>query len=150
VFSEDALRQAAEFSYAREVRTRRGAQDLVYRRFALVVIELYCEAYPDKARTLEWLVKPRLRHTILSELGRVARPRTDDQGVLRWSEHDVSRLIHAALEVAEAKPSTKGGVAMIRRLRGARRSVPTVTAIAPSERGASAAGPSRQPRVGYG
>jgi hypothetical protein len=117
VFSEDTLRQAAEFSYARHVRSRRGAQDLVYRKFAVAAIELYCEAYPEKAATLGWLLEPRRRHALLSELGRVAQPKSDGQGVLRWSEPDVSRLIGAALEISEAKPSTKAGVAMIRDLR---------------------------------
>jgi hypothetical protein len=116
VFSGKTLEKAAEFSYAREVRTRRGAQDLVYRMFAVAVIELYCEAYSEKAATLGWLLEPR-RHALLSELGRVGQPKTDDQGELRWSESDVSRLIGVALRIAEAKPSTKVGVAMIRDLR---------------------------------
>ncbi len=121
VFSDDVLRQAAEFSYAREVRTRRGAQDLVYRRFAVVVIELYSEAYPEKAETLAWLLEPRLRHALLSELGRIAQPRSDEKGTLRWNEHDVSRLIRTALEIAEAQPSTKQGIVMIRERRRASR-----------------------------
>ena len=118
VFTETTLRQAAEFSYARRIRTPRGAQDLVYRRFAVVAIELYCEAYPEKAYPLEWLLRPRPRHSLLSELGRIAQPRSDQDGVLQWSARDVDRLIHAALEIAEAKPTTKLGVAMIRDLRG--------------------------------
>lgn len=85
--------------------------------FAIAAIELYCEAYPEKAATFDWLLRPRRRHALLSELGRVAQPKSDEQGVLRWSERDVSRLIHLALEIAEAKPSTKVGVAMIRDLR---------------------------------
>jgi hypothetical protein len=116
VFSEETLRQAAEFSYARRVQTRRGAQDLVYRKFAIAAIELYCEAYAENAATLDWLLKPR-RHALLSELGRVAQPKSDEQGELRWSEPDVSRLIGVALQIAEAKPSTKVGVTMIRELR---------------------------------
>jgi hypothetical protein len=84
--------------------------------FAVAVIELYCEAYSEKAATLGWLLEPR-RHALLSELGRVGQPKTDDQGELRWSESDVSRLIGVALRIAEAKPSTKVGVAMIRDLR---------------------------------
>lgn len=124
VFTEDVLRQASGFSYARRVRTRRGAQDLVYRKFAVVAIELYSEAYPEKAQTLAWLLRPRLRHTLLSELGRVARPWTDDQGVLRWTEGDVSTLIRAALMVAEARPSTKAGVAMLREFRRRSRTPP--------------------------
>lgn len=116
VFSEKTLDKAAEFSYAREVRTRRGAQDLVYRMFAVAVIELYCEAYSEKAPTLGWLLEPR-RHALLSELGRVGQPKTDEHGELRWSESDVSRLIGVALRIAEAKPSTKVGVATIRDLR---------------------------------
>jgi hypothetical protein len=85
--------------------------------FAVVAIELFCEAYPEKAAPLYWLLRPKRRHALLSELGRVAQPKSDEQGVLRWSERDVSRLIHAALEIAETKPSTKAGVAMIRDLR---------------------------------
>ena len=117
VFTDDALQQAAEFSYARSVRTRRGAQDLVYRKFAVAAIELYCEVFPNEATTLNWLLAPRLRHTLLSELGRVAQPRSDESGSLRWAERDVSRLIEVALEVAEAKPPTKVGVVMIRERR---------------------------------
>lgn len=119
VFSDEALRQASSFSYARRVRTRRGAQDLVYRMFAVAAVELFREAYPEKAAPLDWLLAPR-RHTLLSELGRVAEPRSDGHGGLRWTEQDVSRLIAAALEVAEAEPSTKDGVAMIRAFRARR------------------------------
>jgi hypothetical protein len=117
VFSDEALRQAGDFSYARRVRTRRGAQDLVYRKFAIATIELFREAYPKAAAPLDWLISPRRRHTLLSELGRVAQPKSDEQGVLLWSERDVSRLIHVAFQIAEAKPATKAGVAMIRHLR---------------------------------
>ncbi len=116
VFSEDALSRAAMYSYARRVRTRRGAQDLVYRMFAIAVLEHYCEAYPEKAATLGWLLRPR-RHALLTELGRVARPKSDSGGALRWSEDDVSRLVRAAHDLAEARPSTKAGVAMMRELR---------------------------------
>jgi hypothetical protein len=120
VFSDEALRQAASFSYARRVGTRRGAQDLVYRMFAIATIEQFREAYADQAAALDWLLEPR-RHTLLSELGRVAQPRSDEHGQLRWTERDVSRLIRAALQVAEAKPPTKEGVAMIRGYRLGRR-----------------------------
>ena len=89
----------------------------MYRRFAVVAIELYREAYPEQAAPLEWLLRPRPRHGLLSELGRVAHPRSDEAGVLQWSERDVSRLIHVALEIAETKPATKVGVATIRDLR---------------------------------
>jgi hypothetical protein len=84
--------------------------------FAIAVIEHYCEAFPEKSQTLGWLLEPR-RHSLLSELGRVAKPRTGNDGELRWSEDDVVRLIHTALEVAERRPTTKQGVAMIRGLR---------------------------------
>ena len=117
VFSDDALREAARFSYARRVRTRRGAQDLVYRKFAVAAIELYCEAHPEESESLRWLLTPDLRHSLLSELGRVGEPRSDESGTLEWSARDVNRLIHAALEISEVKPSTKVGVAMIRDLR---------------------------------
>jgi hypothetical protein len=84
--------------------------------FAIAVIEHYSEAFPENARTLGWLLEPR-RHSLLSELGRVARPRTGEDGELRWCEEDVVRLIGTALEVAERRPTTKHGVAMIRGVR---------------------------------
>jgi hypothetical protein len=84
--------------------------------FAVAAIELFQETHPEKATPLEWLLAPR-RHTLLSELGRVAEPRSDARGGLRWTEKDVSRLVRVAIEVAEAKPSTKDGVAMIRAFR---------------------------------
>ena len=114
VFSEESLRQAAGYSYARRIATRRGAQDLVYRMFAVAVLEHYCEAYPEKAETLGWLLWPKRRHTLLTELGRVARPHSDTNGNLGWSEEDVRRLMEAAFALAEAKPSTKRGVLMMR------------------------------------
>jgi hypothetical protein len=117
VFSEEALRHAANFSYARRVETRRGAQDLVYRMFAVAAIEHFSEAYPEKAEQLGWLLRPRRRHVLLSELGRVAQPWSDEHGVLHWNDRDVLRLIHAALEISERKPSTKVGVALIRDFR---------------------------------
>ena len=113
VFSDDALRRAAGFSYARQVRTRRGAQDLVYRMFAVAAIELFQEAYPEKAPALDWLLTPR-RHSLLSELGRVAQPRSDGKDGLLWGERDVSRLVSVAFEIAEARPSTKVGVERVR------------------------------------
>lgn len=85
--------------------------------FAIAVLEHYCEAYPEKEQTLSWLLRPRRRHALLTELGRVAQPRSDANGALRWGESDVIRLVTAALAVAEARPSTKAGVAMIRDLR---------------------------------
>ena len=85
--------------------------------FAIAVLEHFCEAYPEKDRTIAWLLRPKRRHTLLTELGRVAQPRSDAAGVLRWNETDVSRLIAAAVAVAEARPSTKTGVAMIRDIR---------------------------------
>ena len=121
VFSDEALRQAARFSYARRVNSRRGAQDLVYRKFAIATLELYCEAYPEKASSLKWLFEPNPRHSLLSELGRVGGPKSDAQGVLAWSTSDVKRLIEAALEIADQKPTTKLGVAMIRELRRSHR-----------------------------
>ena len=84
--------------------------------FAVAAIDLFREAHSEKAASLEWLLEPR-RHTLLSELGRIAEPRSDGCGALHWREQDVSRLIRAALEVAEAKPGTKEGVAMIRAFR---------------------------------
>jgi hypothetical protein len=89
----------------------------VYRKFAIVAIELYREAFPEKGSRLEWLLEPHPRHSLLSELGRVGEPTSDEQGVLRWNARDVNRLIHAALEIADAKPTTKLGIVMIRDLR---------------------------------
>lgn len=126
VFSDELLGQAAGYSYARRVQTRRGAQDLVYRMFAIAALEHFCEAYPEKEMTLAWLLTPKRRHTLLSELGRIAQPRSDAAGALSWRETDVTRLITAALTVAEARPSTKVGVAMIREIR--RRAASTVEA----------------------
>ena len=117
VFSDDELRGAAQFAYARRVRTRRGAQDLVYRKFALVAIELYRESHPDEATALDWLLHPTPRYSLLSELGRVGAPHSSRGGELEWNARDVNRLIEAALEIAAAKPRTKEGIAMIRDLR---------------------------------
>jgi hypothetical protein len=117
VFTEDVLRQAAGYSYARQVGTRRGAQDLVYRMFAVAVLEHYCEAFPETRETLAWLLAPRRRHTLLTELGRVARPRSGQSGELRWTEQDVSLLVRLALELADQRPSTKVGVALVRKRR---------------------------------
>jgi hypothetical protein len=99
------------------VRTRRGAQDLVYRKFALVAIELYRESHREAATALDWLVHPTPRYSLLSELGRIGGPRSGRQNELEWDARDVNRLIEAALEIANARPSTKTGIAMIRELR---------------------------------
>ncbi len=125
VFSDEALRQAARFSYARRVRTPRGAQDLVYRQFAIAALELFCESFPEKAAPLAWLLDPNPRHTLLSELGRVAQPRSNEQGDLEWSAGNVSQLVRAAFLIAEAKPSAKVGVAMLRDLRREHRAEPS-------------------------
>jgi hypothetical protein len=84
--------------------------------FAVAVIEHYCEAFPESAQSLEWLLRPR-RHSLLSELGRIAQPRSGQDGELRWSETDVALMIETALEIAETQPSTKVGVAIIRQKR---------------------------------
>jgi hypothetical protein len=94
--------------------------------FAIAVIEHYCEAFPENSQTLGWLLEPR-RHSLLSELGRVAKPRAGDDGELRWSDDDVVRLIRTALEVAERRPTTKQGVAMIRGLRTAGKRLPDLS-----------------------
>jgi hypothetical protein len=117
VFSDDELRRSAQFAYARRVRTRRGAQDLVYRKFALVAIELYRESHPEAATALDWLVHPTPRYSLLSELGRIGGPRSGRQDELEWDAQDVNALIEAAFEIARAKPRTKAGIAMIRKLR---------------------------------
>lgn len=117
VFSDEALRGAARYSYARRVRSRRGEQDLVYRQFAIAAIEVYSETFPERAAQLEWLLVPTPRHSLLTELGRVAKPRSGEQEALEWNAPDVSKLIRAAFMLAELKPSTKAGVALIRDLR---------------------------------
>jgi hypothetical protein len=85
--------------------------------FAIAVLEHYSAAYPEKAETLAWLLWPKRRHALLTELGRVVRPRSDVNGELQWGEDDVSRLVRAAFELSEAQPSTKAGVAMLREAR---------------------------------
>jgi len=120
-FSDAALARATSFSYARRIGSKRGAQDLVYRMFATAVIEHYSEAFPEKADALRWFLAPKRRHSLLTELGRIARPRSDGRGELTWNEEDVSRMIDAALELAETRPSTKSGVAKLRSIRVAQR-----------------------------
>jgi hypothetical protein len=121
-FSDDALARASSFSYARKVGSRRGAQDLVYRMFATAVIEHYCEAFPESAEPLSWFLAPKRRHTLLTELGRIARPRSDGNGGLSWEEADIATMIDAALELAETRPSTKSGIAALRSIRTRERS----------------------------
>jgi hypothetical protein len=84
--------------------------------FALAVLEHYCEAYPDDAEELSWLLQPRRRHTLLTELGRVARPRSDGRKLI-YEERNVSRMIEAAFALARAKPATKTGVMLLRSFR---------------------------------
>ena len=117
VFSDDELQRASRFAYAKRVRTRRGAQDLVYRKFAIAVIELYCEAHPEDAARLEWLLRPVPRYSLLSELGRIAGPRSGEEDELEWTAPAVNQLIQAAVGIACLKPPTKVGIAMIRDLR---------------------------------
>ena len=81
--------------------------------FAIAVVEHYCEAFPESAEPLQWLLEPR-RHSLLSELGRIARPRSDEHGELHWNDRDVALLVSTALEIAERRPSTKDGIALIR------------------------------------
>ena len=85
--------------------------------FAVAAIEYFCECCPEQAPQLNWLLTPRRRHVLLTELGRVAQPKSDEHGVLHWNDDDVVRLIHAALEISELKPTTKAGVTLIRDLR---------------------------------
>ena len=91
--------------------------------FAIVAIEHYCEAFPESAPSLQWLLKPR-RYSLLSELGRVAQPKSDENGELRWTERDVDLLVRTALDVAEKRPSTKDGIAMVRAIRQERKRLP--------------------------
>ena len=89
----------------------------MYRKFALATLELYRETHPESGATLDWLLTPTPRHSLLTELGRVARPWSDEAGVLHWTADEVVRLVDIAIAVAEWKPSTKEGVALIRTLR---------------------------------
>ena len=89
----------------------------MYRKFAVAAIELYREAHPEAGAELEWLLTPMPRYSLLSELGRIAEPRSGDEGSLQWNATDVNRLIQVALGIAETKPSTKTGIAMIRAFR---------------------------------
>ena len=89
----------------------------MYRKFALATLELYRETHPRRGAKLDWLLMPTPRHSLLTELGRVARPWSDEAGALRWTADEVERLVDVALAVAEAKPSTKAGVALIRTFR---------------------------------
>lgn len=89
----------------------------MYRMFAVAALEHYCEAFPEKAEALGWYLRPRRRHTLLTELGRIAGPRSTSSGSLGWSDRGVARLIEAALELAETRPSTKEGVRMLRAAR---------------------------------
>jgi hypothetical protein len=112
VFTAEALEQARRsgVAAARHVKTRRGAQDLVYRIRAVAVIERYREIYPEEATPLEWLFKPgdmrgeTWRHSLLTELGRARRP--------QW-------IIAIALRITQLKPPAKQGVRLIRRWRQA-------------------------------
>jgi hypothetical protein len=79
-------------------------------------LDHYCEAFSENARSLQWLLRPR-RHTLLSELGRIAQPRSGHNGELLWHEKDVALMVETALEIAEAQPSTRDGIAIIRQRR---------------------------------
>jgi hypothetical protein len=103
--------------------------------FAIAVLEHYCEAYAEKAEALAWLLWPKRRHALLTELGRVARPKSDASGNLQWSQEDVLRLMEAAFVLAEARPSTKRGVAMMREFRRRR----DLRSVAGNEEAADAA-----------
>jgi hypothetical protein len=85
--------------------------------FAIAVIEQYCEAFPEKAETLDWFLRPKRRFTLLTELGRVARPKSDANGALSWDPADVEQMIQAALEIAVVRPATKEGAAMLKAAR---------------------------------
>ena len=89
----------------------------MYRKFALVAIEHYREAFPVEGAELDWLLTPAPRYSLLSELGRIAEPKSGDENRLEWSAPGVNRLITVARQIARMKPSTKEGVAMIRELR---------------------------------
>jgi hypothetical protein len=113
-FDPATLSSAAGYSHVREVRTRRGEQDLVYRMFAIAVLEHYSAAFPEKGESLRWLLGPKRRHTLLTELGRFGKPLSDESGALVWQPERVSRLVAEACRIAELRPSTKAGVAMLR------------------------------------
>jgi hypothetical protein len=83
----------------------------------MAAIEHFRQARPDEGAPLEWLLSPAPRYSLLSELGRIAEPRSGAEDALEWSAPGVNRLIDAALEIAYVKPSTKDGVSMIRDIR---------------------------------
>jgi len=95
--------------------------------FAIAVLEHYSEAVPAKAELLGWLLRPRRRHTLLTELGRFGKPLSDKSGSLTWRPEDVSRLVAEACRIAELRPQTKAGVAMLRARRRRTVSVPSET-----------------------
>jgi hypothetical protein len=82
--------------------------------FAIAVLEHYSEAFPEKGEALKWLLAPKRRHTLLTELGRFGKPLSDESGALVWHPERVSRLVTEALRIAELRPTTKAGVAMLR------------------------------------
>jgi hypothetical protein len=110
VFSEEALARvlASGVSPTRHVTTKRGAQDLMYRVRAVLVIDRFRQLYPHEAASLAWLCMPSdmrgetWRHSLLTELGRITNPQA---------------LIPVALHVARLRPSTKEGIRLIRQLR---------------------------------
>jgi hypothetical protein len=110
VFSDDVLEWALRsgVAAARRVTTRRGAQDLVYRLRAVVVIEEYRKHYPAEAESLEWLFKPgdlrgeTWRHSLLTEIGRAHHPQL---------------IIPIAQRISAVKPTTKDGIRLIRLMR---------------------------------
>src|SRR5262249_43823506 len=96
------------FWYARQVATKRGGDNLVYRMFAVAGSEHYSAAYPREAEPRKWLLGPKPRHILLSELGRLGRPASDDNGTLRYRAPDVSRLFRLALAATELRPEANG------------------------------------------
>src|SRR5262245_60689465 len=88
--------------------------------FATAVIEHYCAAFPERADELSWFFTPKVRHSLLTELGRIARPRSDGNGRLTWNDADVALMVEAALEVAATKPTTKAGTVALRSMRKSR------------------------------
>lgn len=112
VFSEEQLELAlrAGVAASRRVRSKRGAQDLVYRIRAAYIIEEYRRIYPSESEPLKWLFYPgdmrgeTWRHSLLTELGRARTPQ---------------QVVAAAIYIANRQPPTKAGIRMIRRVRKA-------------------------------
>ena len=77
VFSDEVSRQAAGYSHARRGANKARSSRPRLPHVRIAALEHFCEAYPDNEATLSLALGPKRRHALLSELGRIARPRSD-------------------------------------------------------------------------